>query len=75
MTPEDVLANVLAVARSEIHEDTSNRTVAEWDSLAHVTLILELERIYSVSFSMEDALTLTDLASIKRVLRERGAQW
>jgi acyl carrier protein len=73
--PEDVLAKVFGVQSSEIDDRTSNRTLAAWDSLGHMTLIVELEATYAVSLSAEEALKMNDVATIKRLLRERGATW
>jgi acyl carrier protein len=73
--PEDVLAKVFGVPAREIDDRTSNRTLPAWDSLGHMTLIVELESTYAVSFSAEETLRMNDLGTIKRVLRERGATW
>lgn len=75
MRPEEVLAKVFGVDPYELEEGTSNTTLAEWDSLGHVTLIMEIEATYGVSLSPEDTLAMTDLGAIKRILAERGASW
>ena len=75
MKPEAVLAKVFGVPEREIDDRTSNRTLSAWDSLGHMTLIVELESTYGVSLSAEEALKMNDLATIKRLLRERGATW
>jgi len=73
--PEEVLAKVFGVPARELTDTTSNRNLAAWDSLAHMTLIVELESTYGLSLSADDALKMNDLGTIKRVLRERGAAW
>jgi len=75
MAPEAVVARVLGVPRHAVSDATSNTTESAWDSLNHVTLVLELESAFGVSFSAEDALTMTDVATIKRILRSHGADW
>ena len=75
MAPESVIARVLGVPRGAVTDATSNTTVSGWDSLNHVTLLLELEAAYGVSFAAEEALAMTDVASIKRVLRAHGVDW
>jgi acyl carrier protein len=75
MTPEEVLAKVFGVPARELADTTSNHTLTAWDSLAHMTLIVELESTYGLSLSADDALKMNDLATIKRVLRDRGATW
>lgn len=75
MLPEDVVSKVLGVPRRTVTDTTSNATAEGWDSLAHVMLVLELEATYGVPLSTADALAMTDVASIKRVLQVRGARW
>ena len=75
MAPEAVVARLFGVPRHSVTDATSNANVSAWDSLNHVTLILELEEVFGVSLSAEDALAMTDVGAIKRVLRTHGADW
>ena len=75
MAPETVVARVFGLPRSLVTDASSSATLSAWDSLNHVTLILELENVFGVSFSAEEALTMTDVATIKRVLQSHGADW
>jgi acyl carrier protein len=43
--------------------------------VGHVTLVLELESVYGITLSAEDAAEMTDVGAIKRVLERRGASW
>lgn len=75
MTPEQVVGKVFGVDPRAVTDATSNTTLPEWDSLGHMTLVVELESTYAVSLSPDDALAMTDVAAIKRVLTSRGARW
>ncbi len=75
MTPEAVVARVFGRDPSEIDATTSPDTLPEWDSLGHVTLVIELESTYGVSFSPEETMALTNVGDIERTLRSRGVQW
>ena len=75
MAPEAVVARLFGVPRHSVTDATSNASVSAWDSLNHVTLILELEEVFGVSLSAEDALAMTDVGAIKRILRSHGADW
>ena len=70
-----MISRVFGVERRLVSDTTSHATLEAWDSLAHMTLIVELESTFGVSLSAEDALAMTDVATIKRLLRERGASW
>ena len=73
--PEAVIARVFGVSQDRINDQTSNETLPEWDSLGHITLVIELEAEYGVSLSPEETLSLTNVAAIKRLLEERGMSW
>ncbi len=75
MSPEGVVAGVFATSPAEITDDSSPQTIAEWDSLGHVTLIIELESVYGVSFSPEETVGMVSVGDIKRVLISHGAAW
>ena len=75
MAPEAVIARVFGLPRTSITDATSNTSVGAWDSLNHVTLILELEEVYGVSFAAEETLSMIDVGAIKRVLRSHGVDW
>jgi acyl carrier protein len=69
------VARVFGLARASVTDATSNTSVGEWDSLNHVSLVLELETAYGVSFSAEETLAMTDVGAIKRVLHAHGVTW
>ncbi len=75
MMPEDIVARTFGVSRALVSDSTSNDEIAELDSLGHMNLILELESAFGVSVSPAEALAMTDMESIKRVLRKLGATW
>lgn len=75
MQPELLVSRVFGVEPSLVGDDTSSATLAEWDSLAHVTLVMEVESVYGVALSVEEVLEMTDVAAIKRVLESRGVRW
>jgi acyl carrier protein len=75
VAPEAVVAEVFGVSRDQLDDETSNQTLPEWDSLGHITLVLELETRFGIALSAEEALALTSIGAIKRALAERGITW
>lgn len=75
MRPEEVVANVFSIPVVDVTDSTSSKTISQWDSFGHITLIVELESAYRVALAPQDALAMADVASIKRVLRSYGATW
>lgn len=73
-TVEEVVARVFGVERMAIDERSSPETVEGWDSMGHLTLLLELERSFALSIAVSDAIEMADVASIKAILRTYGAR-
>lgn len=69
---EEIIAlieGLLKVPAGTITVDTQIADVEEWDSLAHVMLIGELETQLNVSIPLDDAIELT---SVKELLEKAG---
>jgi len=60
-----VMAEVLEVEITSINDDSSPDTMDEWDSLAHVQLVLALEKEFEIKISPEEGIEyLTEFGEI-----------
>lgn len=75
MKPELAVARVFGYDVATIDDATSPATVPEWDSLGHVTLVIDLESTYGVSFTPDETMSLTSVGAIKLALASRGLSW
>jgi len=48
------------------------RSIPQWDSIGHITLIAELESTYDVMFSSDDVLALSSYAKAVELLKANG---
>jgi acyl carrier protein len=64
------MSAVLKVPADEIGEESSMDTIASWDSLQHMNLVLALEEEFGVSVPDEDAANITSYKLIRTVLQE-----
>jgi acyl carrier protein len=55
----------------QFSEDLSIENVKGWDSMAHVGLILSLQKEFNVSISPADAIDLTSVKNIIQYLKNR----
>jgi acyl carrier protein len=46
--------------------------IAGWDSMGHVQLVAELEKVFSISLEVDEVMEMEDVASIIRVLKTKG---
>lgn len=64
-----LMEEVLKVPEGVISEDTRMEDLEEWDSLAHVMLIGELEERLGVEIPLDEAVEIT---SVKELLELAG---
>lgn len=59
-----LMAEVLQVSEDMISEDTRMEDLEEWDSLAHVMLIGELETQLGISIPLDEAVEITNVKEL-----------
>ena len=72
MSVEEVVARVFNLDVSEVTDQSSKETLAEWDSMGHLSLVTGLEEEFKVSFAIADAMEMSSVQHIKRVLKDYG---
>lgn len=70
MTVHEKLEKIFkdAFGVSVLTDEMSIDTVEGWDSMAHVALIMALQKEFAVSISPEQAIELTTVSAIKAYL-------
>lgn len=66
----EIVANILGVSPGEIQESSSPRDFAQWDSAAHIEIVLSVEAEYGVSFTPEEMLEVLSVEALEDVLRK-----
>lgn len=69
----EIVANILGVAPGEIQASSSPRDFAQWDSAAHIEIVLSVEAEYAVTFTPEEMLEVLSVEALEDVLRKKGA--
>ncbi|MDX1975384.1 MAG: acyl carrier protein [Rickettsiales bacterium] len=72
MTIEELIASTLKIARDRVSDATTMKDVAEWDSLKHMELILNIERHFSVELTGDEIADMVSVKAIKHILGQRG---
>lgn len=63
-----VFGTLFDMEQEEISDDSSPESVALWDSLNHLRMITELEKVFQVRFSMKEIRSMVTFRKIKDVL-------
>lgn len=72
---KQVLADVFGVDAATVGEQSSVDSIAAWDSLNHLNLVLALEEQFGVSFSEEQIVEMMNYPLVKAVLEEAGVEF
>lgn len=59
-----LIEEILKVPTGTVTEDTKIEAVEEWDSLAHVMIIGELEEKLGISLPLEEAVEITSVQEL-----------
>lgn len=72
-TVQTVAARILETDLSATGSDTPLADVPGWDSLKHLDLVMELEKEFKCSFTLEELVGIRRLGDIAEILLNRGA--
>lgn len=61
---KEVFARVMEMDPSQITDETSPDNLAQWDSVAHVQLVLGLEEAFNVTISPEESIEFESFKDI-----------
>jgi acyl carrier protein len=70
---QQVVATVFGVEPADVTMDDSPESIAAWDSVNHIQLILALEAEYGVRFDPGELADLMSVAAVHHRLRNNGA--
>ena len=70
----DIFMRVLNVPAKVLDSNFTFKSVAQWDSVAHLSLISELEDAFDVFFESEDILHYESYENGKKILKKYGIE-
>jgi citrate synthase len=60
----NIIAKTLSIPRSSVSNELAYQTILQWDSLSHITLMLELEKNFHIKIDQNTVLELTSVEAI-----------
>lgn len=70
-TVRALMSDVLAVDAAAIGDDAGMDSLPEWDSAAHINLVMALEEQFGVSFDVSEMESMTTFADLLAVLEAK----
>lgn len=59
-----IFLDILRCDEADINENSSADEIDQWDSLAHIKLILEIERQFDIKFSLGELQNLKNIKGL-----------
>jgi len=69
---KEIMAKVLLVDKANVNDQTSRKDLEEWDSMAHLMLVSDIESAFEVMMSDDDITGIKTVGDIKKILRKLG---
>jgi len=66
----EIIAQVLGVPSGQVDADSSPDTIAQWDSLKQINLVLALEQEFGLSFTEEQIVDMLSAGIIVEILKQ-----
>jgi citrate synthase len=67
---EEVIAGTFRISPTKVTDGLAFNAIPEWDSLAHMDLMLALESAYGVSIDEDRMIELISVDAIRRFLKD-----
>jgi acyl carrier protein len=71
----DCFSRSLGVPQERITDDLAYNSLKEWDSVAHMALVVELETEFDVMFDTDDILGMSTVAKAREILTRHGVSF
>lgn len=72
MSNNDKLRNAfvtsLGISEDLFNDDLKYNSISQWDSIAHMTLVAELENIFDVMFDTDQIIDMSSVAKAREIL-------
>jgi len=65
---KSILGTVFDLPAEEIHDETRSENVALWDSLNHLRLITEIEKVFQVRVTQKEIREMITYGKIREVV-------
>ncbi len=65
----------LGIPSDLVTEDLAYNSLPQWDSTAHLQLVMALENHFGITLETEDMLDMSSVAKARSILEKYGVEW
>ena len=70
-----VVASTLKIDPSELNEQSNAKNTANWDSLRHIELMMSIESVFGVRFTLAEIAGMRNLGDMRALLKSKGVDF
>jgi acyl carrier protein len=70
----DAFAQALNIDKSKINDDLKYQGIEQWDSIAHMVLIGQIEEAFDISLETDDVLDLSSFGKAREIVSKYGVK-
>ncbi|RRJ62280.1 acyl carrier protein [Paenibacillus oralis] len=71
----EIFAEALQIDIEQVTDGLSYNGIPEWDSIAHMTLIAEIDNVFDTMLDTDDVLDMSSFAKAKEILAKYDVQF
>lgn len=65
-----IFAEALGIEETVVTDDLSYNSIPEWDSVAHMALVAEIDDQFDIMLDTDDVLDMSSFAKAKEILKK-----
>ena len=71
----EIFTEVLEIDADLVKDDLKYNAIPEWDSIAHMALVAELDDAFDIMLDTDDILDMSSFAKAKEILTKYGVNF
>lgn len=71
----EIFAESLGIELSQVTDELAYNTIPEWDSIAHMALISEIDDVFDTMLDTDDVLDMSTFAKAKEILTKYDVEF
>lgn len=68
---ESILRDVLDLPQLEVSSDLTAQDVEEWDSIAHIRVVVAIEQEFKIKFALGELQSLQNVGDMLRLIEKK----
>jgi acyl carrier protein len=72
MKLEAVFSEIFSIPEGSVHDGLALRDIPQWDSMAHMLLIIRIEETWNIQFTGDEIADIKAVGDARQIITARG---